>query len=184
MKTSRRYWTAKGFLPAEASAFKNITTEAVKDSRYIQVMVETRMRRRREAIQKGFNVRQYYAYIRNMYVKKGFATSAKALEFDGVAGRRLAFEFFNAYKSKYAVVDTSGKLIETPRKKVRVKRKPITGKHNIDQMIRKDQDEIKYLRFRLKFERNEFMRSRYQSSIKNYQTRISQLKAQAQTQYD
>lgn len=181
MRTGRRYWLNKGFLPAEASAFKNITTEAIEDSRFIKVMIETRTRYRREAVRRNYTVRDYYRHIRQLYVKNGFAVTAKALEFTGVAGRRLAFKLFNAYKDKYAIRDKTGKLIETPRRKVKVKRKPITGKHNIDQMIRKDQDEIKYLRFRLKFEKTEYFQRQYRERIKRHQDRIKRLKRQVKT---
>ena len=114
-----------------------------------------------------------------MYVRKGYTKSAKALEFDGIQGRRLAFSFFTSYKEKYAIRDTSGKLVETPRRKAKVSRKPITGKHNIDQLIYKDKEEIRYLEFRLKFTKDPYMRQSYQNSIRNYQNRITQLKAQA-----
>ncbi len=179
MKTGKRYWLRKGFLPAESSAFKNITTEAIKDSRYISVMIETRMRRRREAIQAGLTVREFYQKVRKNYVRRGLSDTAKSLEFDGVKGRRLAFAFFNLYKDKYAVRDNTGKVVETPRKKAKVKKKPITGKSNIDQMIRKDREAIKYLRSRLKFERGDYMKSQYQERIKRHQDRITRLKAQS-----
>lgn len=184
MKTGRRYWLQHGFMPSEASAFKNITTEAIEDSLYIPTMIETRMRYRREAVRKGLTIREYWHNIREMYVKRGFTERQEDLVLRGSTerrnrARRAAFNFFNFYKNKYAVVDKTGKLIETPRKKARVKKKPITGRHNIDQMIWKDQDEIKYLRSRLKFERSDYMRSVYQNSIKNHQDRIAKLKAQA-----
>jgi len=184
MRTGRRFWLNKGFMPSESSAFKNITTEAIGDSRYIPIMIETRMRYKREASRQHLTIREYWQSIREMYVKRGFANRSSDLVLRGDANRRdkarrLAFAFFTAYKEKYGIRDRTGKLIETPRRKVKVKKRPITGKFNIDQAIRKDRDEIKYLRFRLKFERNDYMRNEYRTRIQRHQTRIAQLKAQA-----
>lgn len=188
-RVGTRFWLQKGFLPAEASAFKNITRESIKDSPYINTMIESRTRRKREAVQKRWNTRQYYQWVRNQYVRLGFTKNASDLVLRGDIyrrnkARRLAFDLFNRYKEKYRLRDNSGKLIETPRRKAKVSKKPITGKRNIDQMIRKDREEIKWLRFRLKFERSPYQQNQFRERIKRHQDRIVRLKTQAKTYYD
>lgn len=187
MRTGRRYWLQRGFIPIEASAFNKITTEAIEDSRYIRIMIQTRMRRRSQAIRNGWTIREYYRSIREMYVKSRFANRQSEIMLRGNTdrrnkARRIAFDFFNYYKDRYGRRDRTGRLEETPRRKVKARRKPITGKHNIDQMIRKDQDQIKFLRSRLKFERNEYMRSQLQTRIRRHQGRIRDLKARVRQQ--
>lgn len=181
--TGLAYWIRRGFIPAEASAFKRITTEAITDSRYLKAMVTTRMRVKSEAGRQGMSIRQYYASIRAMYVRRGFADNAYDLLLRGDRerrnrARRLAFNFFNFYKDKYAIRDRSGKLIETPRKKGRARRKPITHRGTTDQLIRKHQDTIKYDQFRLRFERSPLLRATYQTSIANHRAAIKKLRAQ------
>lgn len=179
MRTGKAYWIGKGFLPFEASAFKYVTTEAIKDSKYITTMIETRMRYRREARSRGLDLRQYYEAIRKLYVKRGIAPSYKKNVTDNKTWRRYAFDFFNQYKDKYGIRDNSGRLVTTPRRKTRVTKKPITGKKNIDQMIRADQNEIKRLRSRLQFEKSDFWKQDIQTRIQRHQNRIANLKAQA-----
>lgn len=158
--TGKRFWLERGFIPSEADAYKNISTEAIKDSRYIKVMIETRMRRYREFYQEYDNVRNvlpiYRKYIRKQYVKRGITSNASDLVLSGDTDRRnkvktLAFEFFNQYKDKYAIRDNSGKVVKTPRKKTRASKKPITGNKSIDQTIRKIDDDIKYKEYRKRF---------------------------------
>jgi len=184
MRTGLKYWLQRGFIPVEASAFKNITTESIDDSRYIRTMIETRRGFKREANRNNLTIREYYRSIRDWYVKRGFTDNQSDLVLRGNAqrrnkARRIAFDFFSAYKEKYAIRDTSGKLTETPRKKTKVRKKPITKKGNINQLIAKDRDEIKYLRFRLQFEKSDRWKEDYRTRIKRHQDRIARLKAQA-----
>lgn len=185
--TNYRFWVERGFLPAEASAYKDISTEAIKDHRYLQVMIETRMRRFREFYQVHENERyvlgKYYKSIRELYVKRGWADNEKDLILTGNKDRRdkartITFNFFNNYKNKYAVRDTSGKLVKTPRKKAKANKRKITSKNVIDQTIKQSQDDIKFSRGRLKFAKTSAEKSKWQNRIKLHQKRIKELRTQ------
>lgn len=184
-RTKVRYWLEKGFLPAEASAFKNITIEAIEDYRYLQVMIETRSRRFREFYQKYYNepntLELYYKWVRELYVKNKFTDNPNSLLLYGGIQRRnkarsLAFDFFNAYKDKYAIRDKSGKLVETPRRKTRASKKPINRKTAVDQTIEQSLDDIKYSRFHLQYAKTDKEKQEWHDRIKRHQDRITKLR--------
>ncbi len=187
MRTGNKYWLNRGFAPHEASAFKNITTEAINDSRPIQVMIKTRMRRFREFYQKYPEAKNtldlYYAWVRKQYVDKGFTDNPKDLFLTGDIqhknkARTLAFDFFNSYKEKYAIRDASGKLIETPRKKTRASRKPITRDSSINQTIEQSLQDIEFSKSRLRYAKTDKEQQEWRDRIKRHQDRIAKLKLQ------
>jgi hypothetical protein len=183
--TGYRYWLQKGFIGAEASAYQDITEEAIKDHRYLQVMIDTRMRRFREYYQEHENQRyvlgNYYKSIRNMYVSKGWASNGKDLVLSGSKEQRdrartITFQPFNAYKDKYAIRDNSGRVVQTPRKKTKVNRRKITGNSTIDQVIKQSQADIKQSKFRLSYAKTPEEKASWEKQIKLHQNKIKELK--------
>lgn len=185
--TGTKFWLQRGFLPHEASAFKDISTEAIKDHRYVKVMIESRMRRFREFYQEHLGdkntLQSYYKFIRQQYVKNGLTSNQNELLLRGDTQQRnkartKAFDFFNTYKDKYAIRDTSGKVVETPRKKRRANRKPITQKSSIDQLIQNSKDDIKQSKFRLSYAKSDSEKLEWEKRIKLQEDRIKQLRKQ------
>jgi hypothetical protein len=185
MSVGYRYFINRGFLPAEASAYQDISMESIKDHRYLKVMIETRMRRFRDFYQKHekerYILNKYYKSIRQLYVRKGLASNENDLILTGSKERRdrartLTFNFFNKYKDKYAIRDTSGKVVKTPRKKTKANRRKITGKNVIDQTIRQSQDDINHSKNRLAFAKTPEEKTEWQRRIKLHQNRIKQLR--------
>jgi hypothetical protein len=186
-KAGRVYFLSRGFIQAEASAFKNISIEAIKDSKYLKTMVQSRMRRVREWKQANGNSKESRAnfrlWVRKLYVSKGFAKSPDELLLRGSKKQRdnarsKAFMFFNAYKDRYAVRDTSGKLIATPRKKTRINKRMITGNKTIDQAIKADKKSIEHYEFMKKFAKTDDSKKDFDKSIKRLEGRIERLKRQ------
>lgn len=186
-KTGVKFWLEHGFAPNEASAFKNITTEGIKDSRAIQVMIETRMRRFREFYQKHLDERNtldsYYKWVREQYVKNKITDNPKSLILTGDIQRKnkartLAFDFFHKYRDKYAIKDTSGKLIETPRKKTRASKKPITKNKIVAQLIAQSDEDIKQSKFRLSYAKTDGEKQEWNNRIKRQEDRIKRLNNQ------
>jgi len=180
MKTGRFYWTERGFLDFEASAYKNITTEAINDSPYIQQMIRDRIRRFLRAQSDGLTNRKYYFRIRKMYVDNGFANSTAELVLTTNRRKRdrarnKAFNLFTAYKDKYGIRDKSGKLIGTPRPKTKVVVKKGTS---LDRAIRDAENEINRLKGRLSFPMSDSERQSLQTQLTNQQRRLSNLKTQ------
>jgi hypothetical protein len=175
MKTKRQFWVELGFLPFEASAFKNITYEAIRDTPYLAQMIKERVDRLNRAINDGLSIRQYYFRVRKKYVDLELITPLTPLN-NNDAGRSKAFKLFNYYKDKYGIRDRNGKLIETPRKKTKVKMRKITGDVGKDQKIAKHQEQINMLRGRMRFNLSESQRQSYQTRINIQQNAIDDLK--------
>lgn len=180
--TGRRFWLERGWMPVEASSFKNISTDAIVDSRYIQVMIQTRQRRYREFYQQHEDVRNvkplYYKWVRSQYVRRGITSNPDILKDVNDTSKTLAFDFFNQYKDRYALRDTSGKVVKTPRKKARASRKPITGNKAIDQVIRKYKDDIEVRKIKIRNSADKQYQAQLNTEIKRMRTKIKDLKAQ------
>jgi hypothetical protein len=186
-RTGMKFWRDRGFLKSEQSAFQNITIEAINEHRYIQIMIETRQRRFREYYQAHLNDRNtlegFYKWVMQQYVNRGITNNPNDLLLAGGMDRRdkartLAFDFFNLYKDRYAIRDTSGKLIKTPRKKARANRRKITGNTSIDQAIRAHQKDITFSEGRLSFEKDPQEITNWKNRIKRNKDKIKQLKQQ------
>ncbi len=174
--TKTQYWLQRGFLPAEANAFKDVTFDAINDSPYLKRMIRDRVKRYLRAGRDGLTSREYFFRIRKLYIDNGLATDTNILHRDS-KGESQAFKLFNYYKDTYGAVDSSGKPIGTPRPKTKAVSKRGTSN---DRAIRSTQSEIERLRGRLKFEKNDKIRASLQNQLTNQESRLQKL----QTQFD
>lgn len=173
MKLGKSYFLKMGFLPCEATAFQDITEEALDNSPYIKKMIRGRVLRYLRAGRDGLTSREYFFRIRKHYVDLGLFDTKHILIGNNKKSQSQSFKLFNYYKDEYGARDKDGKLVGTPRPKTKVVKKGGSAK---DRLIRSTKNEIERLRGRLKFEKNEDMQKEYQNRIKTQQNRLNQLR--------
>lgn len=172
--TGVKFWKQRGFIDAEASAFKDITTDAISDSPYIKKMISNRIQRYLRAGRDGLTNRKYYFRIRQLYVKQGLADNTNILHKNSM-GESQAFKLFNFYKESYGPTDSSGKPIGTPRPKTKAVSKKGSSKDRLTNSIK---SEIDRLRGRLQFPMSDFDRRSLQTQLANQERKLKEIETQ------
>jgi len=175
------FWRRKGFLKSESYAFKDITIDRVKDTPYLKRMVNQRVRLFNKAMKESDGDMRYVAkVIRKEYLKLGLSGSASKILYNDSTGRGLAFKLFNHYKETYGIKDPeTGKTIGTPRPK----QKTVSKKGTANERLTRDTlNEIKRIKDRLKFEKNDYMIQSFNNQLKNQQNKLRDLRSQQKNQ--
>ncbi len=169
------YWRRLGFNTFEATAFKNITTNAISDNKYLQQMIKERLRKYLRARKDGLTNREYNFRVRKIYLNLELVTDKKDIVKNDAKSRTTAFKLLDYYKNKYKSKDDEGNPIGTPRPKTKVVVKRGTSK---SRLLSTTMDEIDRLQGRLQYPTSASERESLQRQLDNQRRRLNDLNSQ------